>query len=131
MDEKGKQTNIGKYEIIEKIGEGGFGIVYRAWDPLLEREVAIKMLHAALAAAPDFVECFRREARLTASLHHPNIVGIIEVDENEGRYYLVMEYLAGQPLDKLLENGRPVSLTRQLHGCIHWRMRWITPTARA
>jgi len=123
MSETSKQTKIGKYEILEKIGEGGFGIVYRARDPLLDRDVAIKMLHANLAAAPDFVERFRREARLTASLHHPNIVGIIEVDENEGRYYLVMEYLAGQPLDKLLENGKPVTLNQVIA--------WLHPLADA
>lgn len=107
-----KTSTIGKYEILEKIGEGGFGIVYRGRDPMLDREVAIKVLRADLASSPGFVERFRREARLAASLRHPNIVGIIEVGEHESRYYLVMEYLSGQPLDQLLEEGKPLSLTR-------------------
>jgi len=112
MSEKSKQTKIGKYEILEKIGEGGFGIVYRGRDAMLEREVAIKVLKSDVASAPDFVERFRREARLAASLRHPNIVNVIEVGEQEGSYYLVMEYLAGQTLAKLLEEGKPLPLTR-------------------
>ena len=101
---------LGKYELLEKIGEGGFGIVYKARDPLLEREVAIKILRADIASAPDFVERFRREARLAASLRHPNIVSVIEVGEQEGRYYLVMEYLEGQVLSEQLRDGKPLPL---------------------
>ncbi|MCU0484833.1 MAG: hypothetical protein MUC85_02005, partial [Anaerolineales bacterium] len=63
--------SIGKYQLLEQIGEGGFGVVYRARDAQLEREVALKLLHAHLASAPDFVERFRREAKMAAALHHP------------------------------------------------------------
>jgi serine/threonine protein kinase len=101
---------LGKYELLEKIGEGGFGIVYKARDPLLEREVAIKILRMDIAGAPDFVERFHREARLAASLRHPNIVTVIEVGEQEGRYYLVMEYLEGEVLSELLKPGQPLPL---------------------
>ncbi len=93
-----KMQTLGKYQLLEKIGEGGFGVVYRARDPLLERDVAIKVLRADLASAPDFVERFRREARLAASLRHPNIVTVIEVGEQDGRYYLVMDDLPGVSL---------------------------------
>jgi serine/threonine protein kinase len=103
-------TQLGKYELLEKIGEGGYGIVYKARDPLLEREVAIKILRSDIASAPDFVERFRREARLAASLRHPNIVSVIEVGEQEGRYYLVMEYLEGEVLSALLKDGKPLPL---------------------
>jgi serine/threonine-protein kinase len=102
--------NLGKYELKEKIGEGGYGIVYKARDPLLERNVAIKVLRMDIASSPDFVERFRREARLAASLRHPNIVSVIEVGEQEGRYYLVMEYLEGEVLSALLKDGKPLPL---------------------
>jgi len=112
MSKKDQASKIGKYEILGKIGEGGFGIVYRGRDPMLDREVAIKVLRADLASTPGFLERFRREARLAASLHHPNVVGIIEVGEHEGRYYLVMEYLTGQTLADLLDDGKSLPLTR-------------------
>ena len=105
-------TTLGKYELLDKIGEGGYGIVYKARDPLLEREVAIKVLRADIASAPDFIERFRREARLAASLRHPNIVGVIEVGEQDGRYYLVMEYLDGEVLSARLKAGQPLPLSQ-------------------
>ncbi len=107
-----KMQTLGKYQLLEKIGEGGFGVVYRARDPLLEREVAIKVLRADLASAPDFVERFRREARLAASLRHPNIVTVIEVGEQDGRYYLVMDDLPGGTLQNVLEPGKPLAISR-------------------
>lgn len=110
MDNKNQFSLIGKYEVKEKIGEGGFGIVYRARDPMLDREVAIKVLRADIASSPDFVERFRREARLAASMRHPNIATIIEVGEHEGRYFLVMDYLSGGSLDSYLEKMKPLSL---------------------
>ncbi len=94
---------LGKYELLEKIGEGGYGIVYRGRDPLLEREVAIKVLRSDLASSAEFIERFRREARLAASLRHPNIVTVIEVGEQSGSYYLVMDYLSGGSLQMLLD----------------------------
>ena len=105
-------TTLGKYELLDKIGEGGYGIVYKGRDPLLEREVAIKVLRADIASAPDFIERFRREARLAASLRHPNIVAVIEVGEQDGRYYLVMEYLDGEVLSARLKAGQPLPLSQ-------------------
>lgn len=105
-------TALGKYELLDKIGEGGFGVVYKARDPLLDRLVAVKILNADLARAPDFVERFRREAKLAASLRHPNIVTVIEVGEQEGRYYIVMEYLDGPSLAEQLRDNKPVLLRK-------------------
>jgi len=107
-----KNSTIGKYEILEKIGEGGFGIVYRGRDPMLDREVAIKVLRADVSTSPDFVERFWREARLAASLRHPNIATVLEVGEEKGRYFLVMDYLPGGPLSDLLKEGMPLPLSR-------------------
>jgi len=114
MPKKDSTTHIGKYEILEKIGEGGFGLVYRGHDPLLNRQVAIKVLKGDVATAPDFVERFRREARLAASLRHPNIVNVIEVGEHEGRFYLVMDLLPGGTLSSLLETGKPLPISRTI-----------------
>jgi serine/threonine protein kinase len=112
MNEKGKQTKIGKYEILEKIGEGGFGIVYRGQDPLLDRLVAVKVLKSEAASSPEFVERFRREARLAASLRHPNIVNVIEVGEHEGHHFLVMDLLPGGTLSELLKDGKPLPISK-------------------
>jgi len=112
MSDRSKQTKIGRYEILEKIGEGGFGIVYRGRDPMLDREWAIKVLKSDVASAPDFVERFHREARLAASLRHPNIVNVIELSEQEGRFFLVMDLLPGGPLSGLLKDGKPLPLNR-------------------
>lgn len=105
-------STLGKYELLEKIGEGGFGVVYKARDPLLDRLVAIKILNTDLARASDFIERFRREARLAAALRHPNIVSIIEVGEQDGRYFIVMEYLEGKPLAEILQEGKPLPLSQ-------------------
>ena len=105
-------SKIGKYEILEEIGSGGFGIVYRGHDPMLDRDVAIKVLRADVATSVDFVERFRKEARLAASLRHPNIATVIEVDEHDGRYFLVMDYFPGGPLSVLLKEGEPLPLAQ-------------------
>jgi formylglycine-generating enzyme required for sulfatase activity/predicted Ser/Thr protein kinase len=106
--------SIGKYQLLEQIGEGGFGVVYRARDAQLEREVALKLLHAHLASAPDFVERFRREAKMAAALHHPNIVTMIDVGEQAGRYFLVMEYIPGPSLSALLKEKGALPLSQAL-----------------
>ena len=96
-------AEFGKYTIIEQIGQGGFGTVYKAKDTTLERTVALKVLHPALLNDPVFVERFQAEARMAAQLEHPNIVRVYEVGEHEGRHYLAMEYVEGQSLAQLLE----------------------------
>ena len=86
------QWMIGKYRIIESLASGSQGTVYRAYDPTLEREVALKALHPHLAT-PDVVERFRREGRIVASISHPNIAGISEIGEHNGAHFIAIEYV--------------------------------------
>ena len=83
---------IGKYRIIASLASGSQGTVYRAYDPTLEREVALKVLHPHLAT-PDVVERFRREGRIVASISHPNIAGISEIGEHNGAHFIAIEYV--------------------------------------
>jgi serine/threonine protein kinase len=92
----------GRYELEELIGTGGMSSVYRARDSLLERHVALKVLHSHYAEDEDFVERFRREARAVAQLSHPNIVTVIDRGEDGGRQFIVFEHVAGENLKELL-----------------------------
>lgn len=89
---------IGGYRIVEKLGEGGFGIVYKALEVKLEREVAVKTMDTVLTRDPKFRERFFAEARMQAKLKHPNIVTIYTFLEHDGGYFIVMEYLEGTVL---------------------------------
>jgi len=91
-------TRLGPYEILAPIGAGGMGEVYRARDTKLEREVAIKVLPAALAQDPERLARFEREAKVLASLNHPNIAQIYGIEESSGVRALVMELVPGQTL---------------------------------
>ena len=86
------QEMIGKYRIIAKLASGSQGTVYRAYDPTLEREVALKVLHPHLAT-PDVIERFRREGRIVASINSPNIAGISEIGEHNGAHFIAIEYV--------------------------------------
>jgi serine/threonine protein kinase len=88
----------GRYRLDARIGSGGMSTVYRAFDTTLEREVAIKLMNREVAAKPDQLERFRREARAVAQLSHPHIVGIIDAGEDSGRPYIVFEYVEGETL---------------------------------
>jgi eukaryotic-like serine/threonine-protein kinase len=105
--------SIPHFRILEKIGHGGMGVVFKAEDLVLGRTVALKFLPDALARHPPAVERFRREARTLASLNHPGICALHGVEEHEGRVCLVMEYLEGKPLSRLLEGG-PLPLKQAL-----------------
>ena len=96
-------TTLGKYELHEELGRGGFGTVYRATDTSLEREVAIKILHPLLTADPDFMDKFRKEARIVAGLKSPYIVTVHELAEEDGRIFIVMEYMEGGSLEQKLK----------------------------
>ncbi len=95
-----------QFEIIELLGQGGMGVVYKARQPALDRIVALKILPPSEALSPDFVERFRREARALAKLSHPNIVAVYECGESGGLYFFAMEYVDGANLRALLRERR-------------------------
>jgi eukaryotic-like serine/threonine-protein kinase len=99
------RTRLGPYEIIAPLGAGGMGEVYRATDPRLGRDVAIKALPAEFAQDPERLSRFEREARLLASLSHPNIAGIHGLEEVSGHRYLVLELVEGETLAQRLARG--------------------------
>jgi Tol biopolymer transport system component len=106
---------LGHFEIVEAIGAGGMGQVYRARDTRLGRDVAIKILPPLLAASPGFRERFEREARTISSLNHPNICILHDIGQEEGVDYLVMEYLQGESLAERLRQGPlPTEMLLQL-----------------
>jgi hypothetical protein len=94
---------LGKYEIIEEVGRGGFAAVYRAVDTTLDRTVALKVLAPHLLWDPTFVQRFQQEAKVAANLDHPNIVTIYEVSQIEGVYLIAMQFLEGRTLSQILE----------------------------
>jgi serine/threonine protein kinase len=97
----------GRYELEELVGHGGMSSVYKAHDSLLERNVALKVLHEQYAGDEEFVERFKREARSVAQLQHPNIVTVIDRGEESGRQYIVFEYIDGENLKEfLVRQGR-------------------------
>lgn len=94
---------IGKFRILERLGGGGMGVLYRARDPSLGRDVAIKVLAAPLSTIPGALERFRREARAVAQLHHPHVVAVHDVGEtSDGLPYLVMDLVEGESLEAIL-----------------------------
>ncbi|HEY7474236.1 MAG TPA: protein kinase [Vicinamibacterales bacterium] len=98
-------TRLSHYEILGSLGAGGMGEVYRAEDTTLGRQVALKVLPAALASDPERIERFRREARAIAALNHPHIVTIHSVEQADGVQFLTMELVEGQSLDKCVPAG--------------------------
>ncbi len=100
-------TLNGRYRLQARIGSGGMSTVYRAHDETLEREVAIKLMNREVASDSDQLERFRREARAVAQLSHPHIVGVIDAGEDDGRPYIVLEYVEGETLkDRIRRLGR-------------------------
>jgi eukaryotic-like serine/threonine-protein kinase len=98
----------GRYELEEQVGSGGMSKVYRAHDRLLERTVALKILHEHYSQDEEYVERFRREARAVAQLAHPNVVTVIDRGEHEGRQFIVFEYVDGENLKQLVAREGPL-----------------------
>ncbi|HYP47388.1 MAG TPA: protein kinase [Thermoleophilaceae bacterium] len=97
----------GRFRLEEKIGSGGMSTVYKAFDPTLERWVAIKLMHRDISTDPDQLERFRREARAVARLNHPHVVTVIDAGEDDGTPYIVFEYVEGETLkDRIRRLGR-------------------------
>ncbi len=103
-----------RYEIIKSIGEGGMANVYLGYDTILDRNVAIKVLRGDLANDEKFVRRFQREALSASSLSHPNIVAMYDVGEDDGLYYIVMEYVEGKTLKQLLKKRGSLTLSEAI-----------------
>ena len=103
-----------RYKIVKSIGEGGMANVYLAWDTILEREVAVKILRGDLAGDEKFIRRFQREANAASSLRHPNIVEMYDVGEDDGRYFIVMEYVDGKTLKSLIKKRGALNLTEAI-----------------
>ncbi|HMG67489.1 MAG TPA: serine/threonine-protein kinase, partial [Chitinophagaceae bacterium] len=101
--------HVQNYEITSHLGEGGMGTVFRASDSILNRDVALKMLHAPLLQQPLFLERFKKEARVLAQLLHPNIALIYNMIEQDNNHFMVMEYVEGKNLDALVRQYRTLS----------------------
>lgn len=110
MINKGQKIND-RYEIIKPIGEGGMANVYLAHDLILNRDVAVKVLRGDLANDEKFVRRFQREALASSSLSHPNIVEMYDVGEDNGTYYIVMEYIDGKTLKQLIKKRGALTLS--------------------
>lgn len=107
---KGQKIND-RYQIIKSIGEGGMANVYLAYDTILDRNVAVKVLRGDLSTDEKFVRRFQREALSASSLSHPNIVEVYDVGEDEGKYYIVMEYIEGKQLKSVLRKRGKLTIT--------------------
>ena len=140
MLEAGPEKKIGKYIIIKRLGRGGMGYVYHAYDPLIKRDVAIKIIHPDMAEDHMLIERFKREAQSAGGLRHPNIVTIYDLGEDNDRPYIAMEFLEGTDLEQLIRNKADILLEKKLdviiqvcdgldyahkHGIVH---RDITPS---
>src|ERR1700731_4078879 len=99
-------ARLGPYEILAPLGSGGMGEVYRAKDPRLGRDVAVKVLPASFSADPDRLRRFEQEARAAGVLNHPNITAVYDIGSHEGAPYVVQELLEGETLRSVLAGGR-------------------------
>jgi serine/threonine protein kinase len=109
-----KISSIGKYRIIELVGEGAMGVVYRAMDSVLERTVAVKVMNESIARQEDLRKRFLHEAQAAGSLQHPNVVTIYDLGEVDGHLFIAMEFVQGVDLEHLIELGEPLSLQARL-----------------
>src|SRR5436190_4651421 len=105
----------GRYRLDQRVGEGAFGCVYRAWDPELEREVAVKILHKRVAEAR-LKQALLREGRALAKVRHPNVVSVLSVESNEDQVALCMEFVHGETLEDVLARG-PLSAGEAMLVC--------------
>jgi serine/threonine-protein kinase len=107
-------TEVGKYRILEQVGEGAMGVVYRALDPVLNRSVAIKVMTDALARDDDLRGRFLREAQAAGSLQHPNVITVYDFGEVDGHLYIAMEFVAGEDLEGVLARKAKLTLVQKI-----------------
>lgn len=110
MLSKGQKINE-RYEVVKSIGEGGMANVYLAQDTILDRKVAIKVLRGDLSSDDKFIRRFQREALSVSNLSHPNIVEVYDVGEEDGQYYIIMEFIEGKTLKQLLKKRESLTLS--------------------
>src|SRR5262245_59977916 len=106
-------TQIGRYQVVRRLGEGGMGAVFLARDPAIDRDVAIKLMRTGFDVT-DLRDRFTREAKSIGRLHHPNIVTVFDVGEHDGEPFIAMEYVEGQTLAKVIANAMAVPLAQKL-----------------
>ena len=114
MPEPPKIPDIGKYHILELVGEGAMGVVYKAKDSVLDRTVAVKVMNDAIARSDELRTRFLREAQAAASLQHPNVVSIYDLGEVDGHLYIAMEFVQGADLEALMQTHEPLTLQQKL-----------------
>lgn len=107
MDTLARGTVVGRYQIVSLVGSGGMGEVYRAHDPRLDRQVAIKIMRVAFRDDANLIRRFEQEARAAATLSRPNILAVYDVGIHEGQPYIVSELLEGVSLRELIEKPLP------------------------
>ena len=107
-------TKIGKYDVTDKLGEGGMGVVYKGVDPGIGRPVAIKMMTGGFAENPDLLKRFQREAQSAGTLQHPNIVIIYELGTHDGNPYMAMEFISGESLESIVSSHKRMSLVDKI-----------------
>ena len=109
-----------RYEVMEELGRGGMGVVYRVLDTEINEEVALKLLRPEITANPQTVERFRNELKLARRISHPNVCRVYHIGDHEGVYYITMEFVLGEDLMSLIDRSGPftpehmISATRQL-----------------
>jgi len=109
-----RPERIGRYQIVEEVGLGAMGSVYKAFDPLIKRHLAIKTIRVDLEVGTDeyngFLERFHQEARIAGTLNHPNIITIYDIGEEQGMPFLAFEFIEGEPLSRIIESKKPFSV---------------------
>ena len=105
---------IGKYRILERIGRGGMGTVWKAHDPILDRLVALKVISSEVDVTDELKARFYREAQACAKLNHPNVIVVYDLGEDDGRLFIVMEFLEGEELKHLITQRKHVQLEEKL-----------------
>ena len=114
MRKRGTVIRLGRYELLEKVGAGGMGAVWRARDTVLKRTVAIKLLPRHRAGDSRFITRFRREAKLASRIQHPNVVTVYEIGRSGDRHYIAMEFVEGETVADRLKGGEPLSESEAL-----------------